>query len=260
MAFFDQTPIWLLYLLTVGFALLAGELGFRLSQWIYQRRPDAKKDTALDALIASLLGLLAFLLAFTTGFGLSHYDRRQQLVVSEANAIGTSYLRAGYLNDDDLTEARELLREYTDVRLSAVDAMNWESALARSEEIQARLWAIAEQNGREYPDSIAVGLFGEAINQLIDIHTSRLIALIVDRIPVLMWIMLYTVAFLAFLMVGVVSSVDGKRNYFALVLFALGFAAVLTLLLDMDRSQQGLIRVSQRALIELQRQIGSISP
>ncbi len=153
-----------------------------------------------------------------------------------------------------------MLQEYTDVRLSAVEVANRANALARSEEIQTRLWAIAEQNGREYPDSVAVGLFGDSINQVINNHTSRLIALVVERIPVLMWIMLYSVAFLAFLMIGVVSSVDGKRNYFALVLFALGFAVVLTLLLDLDRSQQGLIRVSQQALLELQRQIGSFSP
>jgi len=71
-----------------------------------------------------------------------------------------------------------------------------------------------------------------------------------------MWSMLYGVVFIAFLLLGVASSADGKRNYFTLILFALGFAVVLALIIDLDRPQQGLLRIGQRAMLDLQRQIG----
>ena len=58
------------------------------------------------------------------------------------------------------------------------------------------------------------------------------------------------------LLTGVASSADGKRSLFSMVLFAIGFSAVIVLIVDLDRSQQGLLTVSQQALLDLQRQIG----
>ena len=41
-----------------------------------------------------MLGLLALLLAFSLSIAINRYDERRQLVVAEANSIGTAYLRA----------------------------------------------------------------------------------------------------------------------------------------------------------------------
>ena len=75
-----------------------------------------------------------------------------------------------------------------------------------------------------------------------------------------MWIMLYGIVFVAFLLIGVASSADGYRNFVILILFAIGFAAVLALITDLDRPQQGLFRVSQQAMLDLQRQIENFTP
>lgn len=40
------------------------------------------------------------------------------LVIDKANAIGTAYLRAGYLEEAYRTDIPELLREYVEVRLA----------------------------------------------------------------------------------------------------------------------------------------------
>ena len=260
MTLFDQIPIWLVYLVTVVFSLLAAQLGFLLGLWIHRRMPEGKKDVVTGSLVGGLLGLLAFLLAFSTSYALTQFDKRRKLVVTDANAIGTAYLRSGYLDEPDQSEARDLLREYTDVRLSSVDPENLESAIERSETIQDRLWAIAVQNGREHPESVIIGLFGESINDVIDVHASRLAVAVGSRIPPVMWSMLYGVVFIAFLLLGVASSADGKRNYFTLILFALGFAVVLAMIIDLDRPQQGLLRIGQRAMLDLQRQIENFTP
>ena len=259
MELFDQLPIELTYVLTVVFALLSSEIGYRLGLWLYKHNPELKKDSSTGALVGALLGLLAFLLAFSTGYALDQFQRRRALVVEDANAIGTAYLRTDYLDDAKRDEAKELLAEYTDLRLTPSDVADLDTILVRSEAIQNRLWEIAVEEGRDDPTSEIIALYGEAINDLIDVHGSRLAVIIGSRLPALMWFMLYGIVFVSFLLIGVASSADGKRNYFTLILFALGFAAVLMLITDLDRPQEGLLQVSQGALEDLQRQISNFA-
>jgi hypothetical protein len=215
---------------------------------------------ATGALAGGLLGLLAFLLAFTIGIGLTLFQNRMQLVVTEANAIGTAYLRAGFLEEPDRSAARDLLREYVDVRLAAArDLAILEDAIARSEEIHNELWAIVEVNARENPNSDIMGLFADSINEVIDIHSERLYAALL-RIPQLLWLVFYATAGLTFGIVGLINSAVRRRNLITLILFAAVVAAVLALILDLDRTQQGTLRVLQRALVDLQTQIGKPGP
>ena len=60
---------------------------------------------------------------------------------------------------------------------------------------------------------------------------------------------------LSFLLVGVANSADSKRDPFAILLFALAYVAVLMLVVDLDRPQQGLLTVSQTAMSDLLRQM-----
>ena len=257
MKLFDQIPIELVYFLTVAFALFSSGIGYRFGLWLHKRNPDLKKDSSTGALVGALLGLLAFLLTFTTSYALEQFQKRRALVVADANAIGTAYLRADYLEEAGRNETKELLVEYVDLRLSSDDPADLGDILVRSEAIQTRLWEIAVEEGQSQPSSQIIALYGEAINDLIDVHGSRLAVIIGSRLPALMWFMLYGIVFVSFLLVGIASSAEGKRNYFTLILFALGFASVLMLITDLDRSQEGLLQVSQNALENLQRQMGN---
>jgi len=256
----DKVPIELIYFLTVLFALFSSGIGYRFGLWMYRRNPELKKDSSTGALVGALLGLLAFLLAFSTGYALDQFQKRRGLVVEDANAIGTAYLRAAYLDEPFRSEVRELLVEYTDLRLAAAsEEEDLDEVLVRTEIIQNRLWEIAVEEGRKDPTSNIIGLYGEAINDLLDVHTLRLAVVLGSRLPSLMWFMLFGIVFVSFLLIGIASSVDGKRNYFTLILFAMGFAAVLMLITDLDRPSEGLLRVSQAALEDLQRQIGNFA-
>src|SRR5262245_43324784 len=109
-------PIWGVFLATVAVALLSIEGGFRLGQ--YRRRRSVQEDRPpVGEMVAATLALLAFLLAFTFGLAASRFDVRRGLVVDEANAIGTTYLRAALLPEPHRTAVRKLLRNYADVRL-----------------------------------------------------------------------------------------------------------------------------------------------
>jgi hypothetical protein len=150
----DQFPLWLVYLLTVGLFLLVAEIGFRIGTVMHRRNPTAQKGPITGAVVGSLLGLLAFLLAFTIGIVLNQHNQRKVMVVAEANAIGTSYLRADFLNETDRDATRDLLKEYVEVRLAGVaDPAQLESALTRSEEIHGQLWSIVEDNVSQGQDS-----------------------------------------------------------------------------------------------------------
>jgi hypothetical protein len=256
----DPLPIWAVYLLTVGLVLLAAEIGFRAGVRLHRHDPSAEKGTTTGAVVGGMLGLLAFLLAFSIGLSLSQFNTRRQLVVTEANAIGTSYLRADFLGEPDRAAARNLLREYVDVRLAALDPAELEEAIRRSEEIHNQLWSIVRRQGGENSESVMVGLFVDAVNEVIDIHSLRLVEGLSLRIPGLMWLVFYGTAVLSFFVLGLVGSADGKRNPIAVVLFALALAAVLVLIVDLDRSQEGVVNVGQKAMLDLQRQIGQPVP
>jgi hypothetical protein len=206
--------------------------------------------------VGASLALLAFLLAFVVGFGANINTERRHLVVDEANAIGTTSLRAGYLDEPYRTEARDLLREYTDLRLAALDPAQRAAAVARSEQIHSELWASAEKIAVESPTP-TVSLYLSALNEVIDRHAERIAVGVDIRVPPAVLLGLYVVALFATFLVGVQSGDGEKRNYLAQIVLVLILSVVFLLIVDLDRAQEGLLRVSQLPLFDLQRQLNA---
>ena len=255
MVILDRFPLWAVYVGTVALVLIAAEIGFRIGIWLQRRDHDSGKTPMTGAVVGGMLGLIAFLLAFSIGIVINQHNSRKAMVVTEANAIGTAYLRAGFLGETDRTSSRDLLREYVEVRLAATaDLTLFESTLKRSEEIHGQLWSIVEDNVRQGQESDIMALFIESINEVIDVHTLRLAAVEL-RLPRQLGVMLYAATILSFLLVGVANSADGKRDPIAILLFALAFVAVLMIIVDLDRPQEGLLNVSQTALSDLLQQM-----
>ena len=78
------------------FMVLAIEAGYRIGGRTQSLVNESTK-TQINAIQASLLGILALLLGFTFSLSLQRFDSRSEAVVNEANAIGTTYLRAQLL-------------------------------------------------------------------------------------------------------------------------------------------------------------------
>ncbi|MGD9148209.1 MAG: DUF4239 domain-containing protein [Anaerolineae bacterium] len=255
MVLLDQFPIWAVYLGTVAAVLVAAEIGFRIGIWLQRRDPESGKTPMTGAVVGGMLGLMAFLLAFSIGIVIGQHNGRKAMVVTEANAVGTAYLRAGFLEEPDRISTRDLLQEYVEVRIAAAaDETQFEYALTRSEEIHGELWSIVEANVWQGQESAIMALTVDSINEVIDVHSLRLAA--VDlRLPRLLGVVLYAATILSFLLVGVANSSDKERDQIALTLFALAFVAVLMIIVDLDRPQQGLLTVSQTALSDLLRQM-----
>lgn len=254
MAVFSVIPIWLIFIITLGLVIGATELGYRLGT--YRRRTSENTGKSVGVMVGALLSLLAFMLAFITGFALTQFQNRRSLVIADANAIGTLYLRTDFLDEPDRTTAREMLREYVGLRLDASLRDDLASVAPQEEAIQAGLWEIVIAKARAEPQSEMMGLLVEALNNTIDIHGERLSVIKGSRIPGLMWVILFALAFVSFLLLGVENSNDGARNWLPLLLLTFGFSAVIMLLVDLDRTQQGWITISQGAMADLLRQIG----
>jgi hypothetical protein len=260
MVILDKFPIWAVYLVTVALVFVAAEIGFRIGIWLQRRDPTSGKSPVTGTVVGGLLGLMAFLLAFCIGIVINQHNGRKEMVVTDANAIGTAYLRAGFLGEPDRTTSRDLLQEYVEVRLAAAaDAAQLEPAIRRSEEIHGQLWSMVEDTVSQGQESATMALYVDSINEVIDVHTLRLAAVEL-RLPRQLGMILYAATVISFLLVGIVTSADGKRDTLPILLFALALVAVLMIIVDLDRPQQGLITVSQTALSDLLRSMGGSTP
>jgi hypothetical protein len=112
----DIIPLWGFLLAACALGWLALEGGYRIGKWRHAHASE-EKDAPVGAMVGAILGLLAFMLAFTFSLAASRFEARRQVILEEANAIGTTYLRARLLPEPQRSEVAKLLREYTDVGL-----------------------------------------------------------------------------------------------------------------------------------------------
>ena len=251
----DSLPIWGVFALFAFAALLLYELGFRFGRW-YQGRTPEEKEGPTGMLVGSILALMAFLLAITMGMATDRFDTRRGAVLSEANSIGTTYLRAGYLPEPASSQSRELLREYVPLRIAPDDLAGVPALLARSDEILTELWEIAEQLAKDTPDSEVLGLYIESLNETIDMNTVRVTAGLFARVPGTIVLLLFIGSTLTLGMVGYSAGLTGRRSPLTAVVLVVVLGAVIRLVIDIDRPTGGTLTTSQQPLIMLQEQIG----
>lgn len=214
-------------------------------------------------IVGSLLALMAFMLAITMGMAADRFDTRRGLVLGEANSAGTTYLRAGYLPEPVSTGVRNLLREYVPLRIVNNDVADVQARIARSVEIQAMLWSIAAELARATPESDVLALYIDSLNEMIDIHETRVAAGIYARVPDTILLRLLCASIVSLGMVGYSAGLARRRSTVTGGVMVVVLGAVVTLVVDLDRPRDGFLQVNQQPLIDLQEQIGepaSISP
>lgn len=248
---YDYLPVWAIYLLTAIILFAAVELGYRLARRMKRDKPE-QTDPGIGPVVTACLALLAFVMAFLVNYAVGNFNQRRHLVIQDANVISTAYLRAGYLDEPYRTESRALLSEYLDLRITATDPARLQQALARSEQIQNELWKRAELVEQEKPTP-PTSIYLTALNDLINTQRERVNIAFNQRVPPVIVFGLYLVAFMTLFMVGMQSAYAKNRSLIGMVFLVLILSIVFYLIIDLDRAQQGLLTVSQQALIDLQR-------
>lgn len=255
---FREIPLLLFYAITVFIVMLSFAGGFRLGSNI-RRRAKSKKETPIGMIVGAMLGLLAFLLAFTFGMAASRFDVRKQLLLDEVNAIGTVFLRTDFLSEPQRTASRKLLKEYVDIRAEAVQQPEkLAQALVDSEAIHDRLWSQINALSTQGNDTILQGLYIQSLNEVIDLHSRRVTVGIQYHIPGAIWLMLFSVTLLTMIAVGYQFGLTGTSGWLTILLLAFSFSAVILLIADLDRTSGGVLKVSQKPMIELQQKFSKL--
>ncbi len=254
----DSVPVVGVFVLIVVVTLLFYEAGFRLGRWWQVRTPGEQEATGV--LVGSIVGLLAFLLAITMGMASDRFDTRRGLVLEEANAIGTAYLRAGYLPEPASTNIRDLLREYAPLRVATSDRARLQANIDQSAVLLNQIWAIGEDVARTTDQGDLTSLFLDSANQVIDLHESRIVAGIYSRVPETVLLLLLVGTALSLGMVGYSAGLGLKRGVLSAIVLAITLGAVLTLVVDLDRPRDGFLTVSQQPILDVIKQIGAQPP
>ncbi|HWC75000.1 MAG TPA: hypothetical protein VG454_13775, partial [Gemmatimonadales bacterium] len=111
-------PIWVLILAILLLSLGASEVGFRRGRAL--QATEGERDI-LTTIRTSTLGLVALLLGFSFAITSNRFNDRSRLVMDEANAIGTCYLRAGLVAEPARGQIRDALRRYVDLRIESYE-------------------------------------------------------------------------------------------------------------------------------------------
>lgn len=251
---FDFIPLGVFFFLVIAIVLSSFELGFYFGkrQW---HRKDHPKDSTVGSISGATLGLLAFILAFTFGYAASRYETRRNLVLDEANALETTYLRAGYLDEPQSREIRNLLKSFLDIRLAADKQMSVEDILKKSDQLLEQLWNHTEELAKKHPDSETMALFVESTNNIIELHSKRVMSALWGRVPLVVWITLFLLTICSMFSMGYLSGLTGIRNIAVNLTLTLSFSIVIFLIADLDRPREGLIRTIQQPYINLQKKI-----
>jgi len=196
----------------------------------------------VDTAVFALLGLL---IAFTFSGAASRWDTRRLLVIEEANAIGTAYLRLDVLPPDAQPALREKFRQYVDARLAAYrklpDVSAAKEELARVAALQAEIWSEAVAACRREGSQPARLLILPALNAMIDITTSRTVAAKTHP-PSIIYAVLIALMFASSLLAGHAMA-RGRRNWVHMVGLAAAMALALYVILDLEYPRMGLIRL-----------------
>jgi len=231
--------------------MAACEIGFMIGNHHYRKREDKDAPTSIGPMVGGLLGMLAFVLAFVFSMAAAQYDLRKQNVLAEANTIHTAYLRADLIDEPHGAEVKRLLREYVGIRLQVARGADIKTAMAKSLEIHELLWTQASSAARLEPGP-STSTMAQSIIDVIDMHEKRVAAALHSRIPMSVWTGLMTITVLTMITLGMQVGFNGKRRLVAITPLSMAFAVLVTLVVDLNRPQRGLITVSQQAMVDLQ--------
>jgi hypothetical protein len=242
----NQTPLWLMSILLFVGLVVARVLG----GWFGRRRPV--EPSSHDHILSGVMGLLALLIAFTFGMALDRYETRRELVVAEANAIGTAAMRVQLLDPPAATRLSELFRRYAETRLryGLATAADKDVHQAASSDLRDRIEAEAIAAVRPIRETPLAAIIVTSVNEFADIGAAREAA-VASRLPASVVLAVGVFALVAAGLLGLVMTSTGRSGLtMSALLFGL-LTLAFAMVLDLDRPQRGAIHISQEPMARL---------
>ena len=229
-----------LIFVVVGGASALGVLAGR-----YLRENSETYREPIGVLQGALLGVVGLILAFGLSLAVGRYQDRRADVVTDANTIGTAYLRAQTITEPQRTSSLALLRTYNDLAIRVTYEIPGTAAIratsAQQGQLQRRLWRLAGETLNARPRDSAPRLYLESLNDMIDHQTVRLSGLN-NRVPdPVLWLELLGAA-VALGLLALYLSVLGK-GLVPIVVAAVIVSFLVFVTFDLDRPTRGLIQI-----------------
>ena len=241
----DSWELGLILLAVVVGATLLGVIAGR-----YLRQHSASLREPFGVLQAALLGLVGLILAFGLSLAVGRHETRRAAVVDEANAIGTTYLRAQTLAEPVRGRSLALLKRYTDTSIhvskTVPGSREQNATLAVSGGFQRRLWRLAGEALDDLPTASAPRLYVDSLNGMFDAQTTR-VAARNNRVPSAVLTLEVVAAAVALGLLAVYLSILG-RGMITVLFAAVLVTALLLVTFDLDRPTRGLITVPDTPL------------
>jgi hypothetical protein len=240
---FFSLPSWAVALLV--FVVIGAITAVGYAAGVYLREHEAKLREPFGVLQGAILGIVGLILAFGLTLAVGRYEDRRSATVAEANAIGTTYLRAQLIAEPARTPSLALLRSYTDLAIRVSKEVPNSGGMHRTtgaeEVLQRRLWHLAGRSIGAAPVDSAPRLYVDSLNATFDAQASRLSALN-NRVPgpVLALEVFGAAAALGLLALHI--SVLG-RGLIAMLVAAVLVTLLLLITFDLDRPTRGLIKI-----------------
>lgn len=238
------------------------EIGRRIGarRLVEEGEVAAKGLGALEGAVFALLGLM---IAFSFSGALARFDARRHLVVQEANAIGTAWLRSDLLPPQAQPKARDLFRRYLDSRIETYqkvpDMAAVKQELARSAELQQEIWKLAISSSRSADAGTAPVVLLPALNAMFDITTTRSEAARLHP-PLVIFGMLGTLTLACALFAGYDMAIRKRLNPLHSLAFAVVLSVTVYVILDLEYPRIGLIQMtdSDQVLVELRKSMDGL--
>ena len=238
-----------LFILIIVFYLLGNHVRSRA----VNKNPDLAKID-FGAINGMLLALLGLLLAFTFSMSNSRFDTRRQLIIEEANTIGTVVLRTDIYPDSVRQLFRNNLKEYVEQRIAFYQVgMNVPRAVShylKADSIGKVVWSIAASYAKADNITTRTSEMIPALNAMIDITTTRRAAgeaNIPDPIMYFLFILCLGSAFL----LGYEK--PNKIDWIVVIGFGVMLSLTVYAIIDLDRPRSGLINMDtpHQKMVEL---------
>ncbi|MCW1384221.1 hypothetical protein OLX02_15460 [Novosphingobium sp. KCTC 2891] len=253
----DNAPLLALGAALFAAMVIAYGLGFTLHDWL-RRGGEDSSTTDESYVLSGVFGLLALLMAFAFSLAIGRYETRRELVVAEANAIGTMTSRLALLDEQQRGALTLPLAAYARARAATGRIDNesqWETSARRDTTLCSGFGDLLFATLRSMPPDTRGPVLVQAYNEMCDLATSRHAAR-KARLPegVLVLLALYCCAGAA--MLGYTLGGTGKRHLIASAMFFALLACAFTTVLDLDRPRGGAIIVPQEELEAVARALG----
>ena len=239
MLWLERTPIWLIGVLILIGLIVAEQLGYAARR-VSRGGPEPSNES-VGYIVTGALALLGLLVAFTFSAASDRYDTRRQLVVEEANALGTTYLRAQALDPAPRAALSPLIAQYAHARdrwlQAGEDAAQIARAQAETEALQDRIWAATVADIRANPTATINPSLLQTTNDMFDVSAS-IRAAFDGRLPISILRAMIAYALIAAAIMGFAMAAERRQAVLSAALY-LALAVAICLILDLDRPRAG---------------------